>query len=37
MNKGDVIAYIHSNKEDKIEEKIKENIKIEAEFNDTFL
>ena len=36
VNKGDVIAYIHSNKEDnnKIEEKIKENIKIEAEFND---
>ena len=36
VNKGDVIAYIHSNKEDnkKIQEKIKENIKIEAEFND---
>ena len=36
VNKGDVIASIHSNKEDnnKIEEKIKENIKIEAEFND---
>ena len=36
VNKGDVIAYIHSNKEDnnKIEMKIKENIMISAEFND---
>ena len=35
VNKGDVIAYIHSNKEDnnKLKKK-KENIKIEAEFND---
>ena len=35
VNKGDVIAYIHSNKEDnnKIEMKIKENIMISAEFN----
>ena len=36
VNKGDVIAYIHSNKEDnnKIEMKIKENIMISAEVND---